>query len=170
VTPGDITTGHGSDRHLEGRLILAHRPKIRHEFHGQSPSLACRLFLLSLASFIPHGLCLPPKAAHTPRAQATLAWQRATCRSWERRRHDAGSPRKLRERVLSGTAVIGRAYGRLLGRAEGQDRCRTVFSRPASALPAHAPRAQSPSKATYRCVALVTYSALNCVGAADRVT
>jgi hypothetical protein len=40
-------------------------------------------------------------------------------------------------------------YRRLLARDEGRDRCRTVFSYSASALPAHATSAHGPSGATY---------------------
>src|SRR6516165_5855668 len=60
------------------------------------------------------------------------------------------------------------SHRRLLARDEGRDRCRTVFSSSASALPAHATSAYGPSGATHVCVSLVADSASNFAGSALR--
>src|SRR6266446_5939300 len=58
------------------------------------------------------------------------------------------------------------SHRRVLAGDEGQDWRWPVFSRSASALPAHAPRTHGPSRATNICVSLVADSASNLVGAA----
>ena len=58
ATPGDITTGDGSNRHIECRRVLSHGSKIRPYFHSKSPLSGCHervIAELPLGKEAPHG-------------------------------------------------------------------------------------------------------------------